>query len=62
LSIKKREYSRYKSASVTRQYDDVSTTVTESQRNGYNVEERLPLIEKKAVLETLLQKQIHQQS
>jgi len=32
---KKREYSRNKSASVTRQYEDISTTVTESQRNGY---------------------------
>jgi hypothetical protein len=48
---KEREYSRYKSASVTEQYDNVSlsnTTITEvSQTNGYNIEERLPLLEKK---------------
>ncbi len=39
-SPKEGEYSRYKSASVTQQYDVVSSTVTKvSQRNEYNVEE-----------------------
>jgi hypothetical protein len=48
---KEGEYSRYKSASVTEQYDNVtstsSTSTKVSQRNEYNIEERLPLIEKK---------------
>ena len=63
VSPKEGEYSRYKSGSVTQQYKDIPSTGTKvSQRNEYNVEERLPLIEKKAVLKTLLRKQIHHQS
>ena len=45
------EYSRYKSASITEQYDNVSsssnTATKVSQSNGYNIEERLPLLDKK---------------
>ncbi|MDQ6724494.1 MAG: hypothetical protein M3Z01_09595 [Thermoproteota archaeon] len=50
---KEGEYSRYKTASVTEQYDTTSspsktkTTTAASQGSGYNIEERLPLIEKK---------------
>jgi hypothetical protein len=47
-SPKEGEYSRYKSGSVTQQYKDILSTGTKvSQRNVFDVEERLPLIEKK---------------
>ena len=49
---KEGEYSRYKTSSVTEQYDTTasssqSSSSKVSQRNGYNIEDRLPLIEKK---------------
>ena len=55
---KEGEYSRYKSASVTQRYDNTSSSSTTSeisQGNEYNIEERMSLIEKKALLKTLLQ-------
>ena len=55
---KEGEYSRYKTASITEQYDTTSSQTSsssgKSQGNRYNVEERLPIIEKKIVLEILL--------